>query len=259
MFLRSHRHLIVSLVKRDLAGRFAGTIFGLFWAVILPLLHAAVYTFVFSVIMRAKTGGEYQNIPFPVWLLAGLLPWTMLSESLYSSAKVISGNANMVKKTIFDKRVLPLTCVAASLVSHCVSLAVLLGIMALFGIYPQWSVIFLPVISLLLVIFSLAWAYILSALNVFIRDIDHVLTALLPIVFFTTPIVYSADLVPDSFRLFLKMSPVYHLVTFYRQTLLLGVTPDPLALFSVSIGVVLFFLFGNYLFRTLSPEFADLL
>jgi ABC-type polysaccharide/polyol phosphate export permease len=258
-FLGTHRHLIASLVRRDLAGRFSGSSLGVLWAVLLPLLQAGVYTFVFSIIMRAQTEGEYQAFPFPVWLLAGLLPWTMLAEALGSATKSLTGNANMVKKTIFDKRVLPLSRVLASLAGHGVSLCVLLLIMLAFGIAPRWTLLLLPFFAALLTLFALAWAYILSALNVFLRDMDHILTVVLQLIFFATPIVYSASFVPEPLRLFVQLNPVHHIVTFYRQILLLGAAPDPLPVLLVSVAVVLFYLLGDYLFRTLSPEFADLL
>jgi ABC-type polysaccharide/polyol phosphate export permease len=259
MFFLTHRHLISTLVRRETTGRFAGTSLGMLWSVLQPLLHAVVYTFVFSVIMRARSGGEFQQFPFPVWLLAGLTPWALFADSLSSAAKAVTGNGNMVKKTIFDKRVLPLSCVLSSLVTHGVGIGVLLCIMLAFGVAVSWTVLLLPVVGALLAVFALGWAYILSALNVFFRDTDHILAVILQLAFFATPIVYPAELVPDPLRLLVHINPMHYFVTFYRQLLLLGTVPDPLTVLAVGAGAVLFCLFGDYLFRALAPEFADLL
>ncbi|WP_084154073.1 ABC transporter permease [Maridesulfovibrio frigidus] len=259
LFIKEHHNLIRSLVKRELAGKFAGTYGGLIWAILQPLLQALVYTFVFSVIMRATTQGEYQHIPFPVWLITGLLPWTMFAESLSSSVNVITRNTNMVKKTLFDKRALPFSCVLSGLAGHGISIIILLVLMLFFRIPPHWTLLLLPFVTILLTLFTLSWAYILAALNVFIRDTDHALSVVLQLLFFATPIVYPAELVPESLQFLVLINPMHHLIAFYRQVILLGVTPDLFTVIVITLGIGIFFMFADSLFRSLSPEFCDVL
>lgn len=258
-FLHTHRHFIASQVRRELTGRFAGTSLGVLWTVLLPLMQAVLYTLVFSVIMRARPGGEYQKIPFAVWLLAGLMPWSLFAESLSTAARSITGNAYMVKKTMFDKRVLPLSCVLSAAITHGVSLVVLLVIMLAFGVTPHWGILLTPLFAALLAVFALGWAYILAALNVFFRDVDQILGVVLQLAFFATPIVYPEEFLPEGLRFLALANPMHHIVTFYRQAIFLGAAPDPAWLLAVAAGVALFCWLGDALFRSLAPEFADLL
>lgn len=259
MFILKDKHLIAALVARATTGKFAGASLAAFWPVLFPLLNAAVYTFVFSVILRAQPSGEYREVPYSVWLLAGLAPWALMSESLQISVRAITGNKNMVKKTMFDKRVLPLSCVLSSLPSHVFTLLILICIMLGFGFIPKWTTLLLPFYCALLLLFTLGWSYILSALNVFVSDISHILSVVLQLVFFTTPIVYPAEQVPKNLQLFVVMNPVHHLISFYREALLLGTLPDlPVILFVLAV-VVLFWWLGDLLFRALAPTFSDFL
>jgi len=258
-FIFRNRNLIATLVKRELTGKFAGTFLGLLWTILQPLLFAALYTIVFSVIMKAPTMGKYNAVPFPVWLLAGMLPWMLFSESIGTATKSITSNVNMIKKTLFDKRVLPLSGVCSGLINHCISLAILMTLMLFFGLTPHRTIIYLPVIIILTMLFTMAWAYILSALNVFFRDIDHALNPILQFAFFATPIVYPAELVPESLRFLVFINPMHHLISLYRQTLLLGVAPGTMTLLMATLGTWGFFIFADSLFRKLASDFCDAL
>lgn len=253
----NNRNLISSMVGRGLKARFAGTAIGMAWSLILPLAQACVYTFVFSVIMRAKAGGEYQQMPFPIWLLAGLLTWTMFSEALGLAVSVINSNANLVKKTMFDKRVLPLCSVITSSVNHGLALVVLLVIMLFFGIRPGWAILFLPVVSLVMCLYTLAWAYIVAAFNVFLRDIGQMLGIILHIGLFATPIVYSVERAPQAFRIIYTVNPYFYFVNFYREIILLNRLPDIPTLLALTAGVILFLFLADRLFRSLAVGFAD--
>ena len=254
---RNNRVLIAAMVGRSLKARFAGTMMGMLWAIFLPLAQACIYTFVFSVIMHAKSEGAYQQVPFPIWLLTGLLPWTMFAEALGLAARAITGNVHLVKKTMFDKKVLPLCSVLTSLVNHGFALIILLAVMLFYGLRPGWSILFLPLVSFVMFLFILAWAYIVAAFNVFLRDIDQLLGVVLNIGFFATPIVYSATLAPSAFRFIFKMNPFFYFVNFYREIILLNKLPDIFTLFMLTSGILLFFAIAVRQFEALAPEFAD--
>lgn len=255
--IHHNRHLIASMVARNLKARFAGTAMGILWSFFLPLVQVCIYTFVFSVIMHAKALGEYQHVPFPIWLCAGLLPWNMFSEGLGMAVGSITGNSHIVKKTMFDKRILPLCSVITSLVNHGIALSVLLVFMLFFGIRPGWTLLCLPLVSVIVFLWTLAWAYIVAALNVFLRDISQMVGVILNFCFFATPIVYSKDLVPPVFGMIVKANPFFYLLQAYREIILLNKLPNIFELCVVTAGITLFLSAAVYLFKILSYDFAD--
>lgn len=255
--IKKNRFLIISMVKRDLKGRYSGSFMGMFWSFINPLSLFCIYTFVFSIIMKAKAGVEYKAIPFPVWLLAGMVPWIFFAESVSQAATTITGNAQLVKKSVFDKDILPLCTVGANFINHLIYLSLFVVVMLLSGIVPSLSVFWLIPLWFIVFLHALAWSYLLSSLNVYIRDIGHGLSLVLQLAFFSTPIVYSSGLVPSWAKVFLNFNPYAYIVESYRQILLLGKSPDPLIFIVLVITVVTFLIVSKAIFDRLAPGFAD--
>jgi len=257
--ISKNRDLIRSLVARDLRGRYTGSLFGAAWTVLTPLSMLLIYTIVFSVIMRANPGEQYKHVPFAVWLLTGILPWTFLVESASQGVVSITSNSVLIKKSLFDKDVLPLCVVAANLVTHGVGLVVLVVIMLCCGIIPGPAALFLPVIAAVMFVFVLGWAYVLAALNVYIRDIGQVVGLALQLGFFLTPIAYPEDLAPAWLSVAMRFNPYFFFVRFYREVLLLDRLPDLVPLAAVAAASVVFLLVAKRVFDRLAPDFADVL
>lgn len=255
--IKKNRFLVVSLVKRDLKGRYSGSFMGMFWSFINPLSLFCIYTFVFSIIMKAKAGLKYELIPFPVWLLAGMIPWIFFSESVLQAVTAITGSAQLVKKSVFDKDILPFCAVCANFINHLIYLVLFGGVLLLFGVVPSLYVLLLIPLWLIMFLYALAWSYLLSSLNVYIRDIGHGLSLVLQLAFFSTPIVYSAEIVPSWARIYMGLNPYAYIVEFYREILLLGRLPNLRSFMILLLLVSIFFVISKTVFDRLAPGFAD--
>jgi lipopolysaccharide transport system permease protein len=258
--VRKYRYLIVSMVTRDLREQYTGSLLGLLWMVLRPLAWMAVYSFALSVVLKARTRGVYQDIPFPVWLLTGLLPFAFFSEAAGRSVASVTGRRNLIKKSLFDKRILPLVTVTGSLVNHIVGLVVLIIVMLYFRVhFLRLTLLWLPVITVVLYMYVLGWAYFLASLQVYLRDMSQMIIVALQLLFFLTPIIYPEILIPPCARGVMKINPHYFIVRFYREIILLGQNPNWLALAAMSVGCLVFYRLGRLVFDRLSPGFADAL
>lgn len=257
--LKKNRFLIISMMKRDLKGRYSGSFMGMFWSFLNPFSLFCIYTFVFSVIMKAKAGMEYRDVPFPIWLLAGMIPWIFFAEAISQAATSISANTQLVKKSVFDKHILPFSVVGANFINHLIYLFLFMLGIIFSGFIPQLSYIWFIPLWALVFLHALAWSYFLSSINVYIRDIGHSLNLVLQLAFFSTPIVYSVEIVPSWARIFMYLNPYTYITDFYRDILLLDKSPNPFVFMVLLLFVTLFFAAAKTIFNRLAPGFADVL
>jgi lipopolysaccharide transport system permease protein/teichoic acid transport system permease protein len=253
-----HRRLIFSMAKRDIASRYVGSLLGFIWAFIHPAIMIFVFWVVFSVGFKSR---PIQNVPFVVWLTAGMAPWFIFADIITGSAGVIVSNAHLIKKTLFPSQILPLVRVVSSILTHGVFLAVLL-VLILFQGMPVSLYYFQFVYYLIaLCVLALGFSLILSAMNVFIRDVNQVTAVLVQIGFWATPIFWDIKIMPEKVRFFLKLNPMFYIIQGYRDSFIENrpFWDHPLlTLYFWSFS--LFFLgVGVFVFRKLKPHFADAL
>jgi len=222
-----------------------------------PLAMLALYGLVFSVILRVGPGGEYKDVPFSLWLLCGLIPWTFTIDAILRSAGSITGNVQLVTKSTLDKEVLPISAFVGAMINHAITMGLFLIVLALFGIWPGWSIFGLLVFILPFGMYVMAWSFLLAMLGVCFRDIAQLLPILLQFVFFLTPIVYPFEMAPQWAKSILMLNPHYYIIATYRETLLLRVFPDLYVIVIMIIGAGLFLIFSHRLFCKFSREFAD--
>ncbi|HVL68496.1 MAG TPA: ABC transporter permease [Vicinamibacterales bacterium] len=259
-----YRGLIQSLVARELKARYRGSVLGFFWSFINPLLLLLIYTFVFAYIMPGRFAAGDVPVrfsdaePYALFLFCGLLPWTWFSSSLNESAGVLISGGNLIKKVLFPAEVLPIVTVLANMVHFFLGLPIL----ALFLLYygaPVSAVelVWFPAIVLVQLILTLGFALLLSALSVHFRDIRDILSNLLTLWFFATPIIYPWPFVQFG-KWFLNVNPFTHLAISYQEVLFFqgpfGHWKWLLALGGASIG---FFLFAYFVFDRLRDTFAE--
>ncbi len=249
--------LLKEMVLRDVRARYAGSGLGILWAFALPILWMFLYTGVFGLVLRVPVDPGYAS--FPEFLMAGLLPWMAISEGISRSATCLVDNAPMVKKTVFPLETLVLSVVLAAVVNEVIALAVygvyvgLLGHLRLASLWMLIPALFLQV----LITFGLGC--IAATLTVFLRDTAHAVGIALTVVFYATPIVYPASLVPARFRPILEGNPVAALVDLYRRAFTLH-EPPPLSGLAGLVAVsAVAALAGGLLFSRARPHFADLL
>jgi lipopolysaccharide transport system permease protein len=254
-----HRDAIRIFVSRDIRGRYINSVLGLWWAVIQPLALLALYTFVFSIIMRGRLGDGSSTGEFALYLFCGLLPWLAISDALTRSSSVLIEQSPLIKKVVFPSEILPVHLVLSAIVVEIVGLAVFLAIVMMWGRLPGPALLALPLVMVLQFFFTTGAAWVLATLAVYLRDVRQVVGLALTLWMFLTPIVYPASMVPERYQWLLAINPMTTIVEAYRGALLENRWPEtgPLLVFGV-IAIAVFVL-GYWLFTRSKRTFADLL
>ncbi len=247
-----YRELVRNLVARDLKVRYRNSVLGFVWCLLNPLLMMAVFTIVFTVLMRS-------DIPnFPVFVLVGILAWNLHVTSVMGAIDSIVANEALVKKVYFPRELLPISVVLSNTVNYVLALVVLFAMIAAFGIHLSSSLVFLPVILLIQVVFTIGLALFLSALTVFYRDVQIIMETLMLAWFFLTPVFYRLeDLFPAYARLVRIANPMASLISAYRDVLYLGGMPGVDFLVRTLITSVLVLVGGYLFFLHYAPRFAE--
>jgi lipopolysaccharide transport system permease protein len=225
--LWSNRELIKASAKREVLGRYRGSVFGLLWSFFNPLIMLAIYTFVFSVVFKARWHGrEESKVEFALVLFAGLIVFNLFSECINRAPALILHNPNYVKKVVFPLEILPVVAMLSALFHALISLVVwLLAYMVLVGV-PHVTVLYLPFVMLPMMLFVMGLSWALASLGVFLRDVNQFMGTVTTVVMFMSPIFYSADALPVEFRKWLFLNPLTPFIEQTRNVLYWGKTPD---------------------------------
>lgn len=252
-----YRGLVASLVARELRARYRGSVLGFCWSFVNPLLLLLVYTFVFTVVLPGARPAELE--PFAVFMFCGILPWTWFSSSLLESSTVLITSGNLIRKTLFPAEILPIVTVLAGAVHFCLGLPILVGFLAYYRVPVVIAdLLWFPVIVCVQLVLTLGLALLLSAATVHFRDVRDLLSNLLTLWFFGTPIIYAAAQVPPRVGWILALNPMTHLVVAYQETLFTsGRFERWPALLFVGAGSVLTFTLGFFVFDRLRETLAE--
>ncbi|MBP1927928.1 lipopolysaccharide transport system permease protein [Methanolinea mesophila] len=251
--LWQYHELLYFFTWRDVKVRYKQTGLGFTWAIIQPLFMMVVFSIFFGGLAHIPSEG----LPYPLFNLAGLLPWTLFAEGLTRSTTSMVTNANILTKVYFPRLIMPLSGVLSPLVDFAAAFSILVVMMAVYGFMPGWNLIFLPVFIIFAVITSLAVGLWLSALNVQYRDFQYTLPFIIQFWLFASPVVYPSTLLPESIRWLYGLNPMAGVIEGFRWALL-GTTP-PDALIGVSVAMVIVLLFGGFFyFRKMEQYFADI-
>src|SRR5687767_12104656 len=255
--LPRYRGLIQSLVSRELKARYRGSVLGFFWSFFNPLLLLLVYTFVFAYVMPPAQLNEIPN--FALFLFCGLLPWTWFQASLVESSNILIAGGNLIKKVMFPAEILPIVTVLANLVHFLLGLPILVVFLIYFDAPLQISeLVWFPVVIFVQLLLSIGLALILSALTVHFRDIKDILSNVMTLWFFATPIIYYWKFAPPAIRRFLNLNPFTHLAISYQQILYFpGDFGHWRWLLALAVGSAMLFLFAYFLFDRLRDSFAE--
>jgi lipopolysaccharide transport system permease protein len=261
LHLWKYRDLIRQLTWREVAGRYKGSFIGLGWSFIQPLIMLFVYTFVFSVIFKARWGVESGEgkVAFALALFMGLITFTIFSEVANAAPSLVLGNANYVKKVVFPLEILPFVKLLSAMINALFSLGVLFAGILIFNHFIHWTVLLLPLIWLPMMMFTLGCGYFLASLGVFIRDMGTIIGVVTTVLFFLTPIFYPISAVPEPFRIFCRMNPIAIFVEDARRVVLWGLFPDwPWFLFGMALSCAVMIL-GFVWFMKSKKAFADVI
>jgi lipopolysaccharide transport system permease protein len=256
-----HRQLIGQLVRRGVAARYRGSALGVLWSFLLPLVMLAVYTFVFSVILPARwgTSADVSKIDFALTLFCGLLIYGVFSEATAAATTVIIGNVSYVKKVVFPLEILPVVTLGTALVNGLFSLVILLAGMGVFQYRFPLLILYLPLVALPLVLLCLGLSWFLASVSVYLRDTGHVVTVVLQILIFLTPIFFPMSMVPAAFQVFMKLNPLSVVVESGRDVLLRDAAPDWFWLGVVTVIAYALMQLGYAWFMKTRRGFADVL
>jgi ABC-2 type transport system permease protein len=250
--IKRHLDLLVLLVQKDLKVKYKGTALGFFWSLLNPLLMMIVYALVFSVIVR------FQVERYPVFLLAGLLPWNAFTTMITAASTSVIANANLVRRVRFPLEFLPLTSVLSGLVNLLLSLGILLIFALAFRQPLGPPLLVLPLLLVLQTLFTTGVCLILSALLVYFRDIEYLVTVGLTTLFFLTPVIYRLDFLGGSrLATFVKVNPLTWLIVSYQDIWHENRWPNPRYLLAFAVTSVLLLLVGRLVFRRLQRRFAE--
>ncbi|WP_444549456.1 ABC transporter permease [Candidatus Magnetomonas plexicatena] len=254
----SNKGLIFELTMRDFKSKYLGSYLGLIWAFINPMVYVVILWFVFYLGFKSSTVGK---VSFFHWLIAGIVPWFFISDSLSSAAHSIVDYSFLVKKVVFRISLLPLVRILSALYVHLFFLVLVLLIYFFSGYSLDWHVCQLPYYLFAAVVFVTGVSWITSSVTIFFRDMGQIVNMLLQFLFWLTPIFWQINIIPAKFVLFLKLNPVFYIVNGYRNSLINRVWFWEEGLLSIYFWIVVAFVFftGAFLFRRLRPHFADVI
>lgn len=255
-----NRELIKASVKREVLGRYRGSFLGLLWSFFNPLFMLAVYTFVFSVVFKARWNvASDSKTEFALVLFAGLIVFNLFSESINRAPSLVLSNPNYVKKVVFPLEILPVVTLLSALFHGLISLGVwLLAYLLFFGL-PHVSIFYLPlvVVPFLLLVMGLSWG--LASLGVFLRDVSQFIGTIITVLMFMTPIFYPVTALPEEFREWLYLNPLTSVIEQARAVLYWGNSPDFAALaINTMVSLAIAWL-GFAWFQKTRKGFADVL
>jgi lipopolysaccharide transport system permease protein len=252
--LWDHRELLLFFVWRDIKLRYRQTFFGAAWAVLQPVLLMAI----FSVTLGRLPGVGPAGVPYPLFVFAGLVPWTFFAQSLTGASNSLVGGEAIITKVYFPRLVLPFAAVGSFLLDLLIAIAVLGLLMAGFGVTPGLPALWIIPLALLAVVSALGVGTWLAAVNVRFRDVKYVVPFLVQIWFFTTPVIYTSGLISPQWRELYALNPMTGVVEGFRWALLGGPRPDGLIVVS-AVAAVLILASGLLYFRRAERAFADII
>ncbi len=253
-----NRVLIASLCRREIKSRFVGSFLGVAWTFIQPLVMITVFWFVFSVGFKAKPMGD---VPFVVWLTAGMAAWALFSEIVLASSNSVLEYATLIKKTLFPAQILPLVKVASASVTHFIYLVILVVLILLYKL--DVSVYYLQVVYYFfaLCMLSLGIGWLVASLNVFVRDVAQVCGVVMQVGFWATPVFWDINIMPEKVRHWLLLNPVFYIVQGYRDSFI-SFKPfwsHPWQTLYFWTFTLTMFALGAWVFARLQKQFVDVL
>ena len=254
-----YRHFVWASILGEFRGRFARSRLGLLWSILHPMAQATIFALVLAEILGARLGGVESKAAYPIYLMAGMAAWGLFSEIVTRCITVFIEYAGPMKKIAFPRICLPIIVFGGALLNHVLLLAAILIVFLCFGHLPGVAWLVLPGAIVLIAILAFGLGVMLGILNVFFRDVSQVVTVLMQILFWMTPIVYTLDVIPERIRWLVSANPMAPLVRVYQDALLLNRLPDLSSLVVPAIVASLFFALSFVLFRRASPELVDVL
>ncbi|MDH0748958.1 ABC transporter permease [Pseudomonas sp. GD03842] len=258
--LWKNRSLISQMTKREVIGRYRGSVMGLAWSFFNPILMLAVYTFVFSEIFKSRwVGVDTGKGGFAILLFVGMIVHGLFAECANRAPSLVMSNSNYVKKVVFPLEILPVITLGSALFHSCISLLVLVVAQLLVVGTLHWSALLFPLILIPLILATLGVSWLLASLGVYLRDVGHVITVLTTVLLFLSPVLYPVAALPDAYQPWLKLNPLTYIIEESRSVLLFGNLPDWGSLAIAITAGALIAAIGFWFFQKTRKGFADVI
>lgn len=256
-----HRQLVLQMTKREVSGRYKGSVMGLAWSFCNPVFMLIVYTFVFSVVFKARwgIGGEESKAQFALILFVGMVVHGLFAEVLNRAPGLIVSNVNYVKKVVFPLEMLPVISLGVALFHAIISLGVLLSAFVIFNGFLHWTLVFAPIVVFPLLIMSLGFAWMFASIGVFLRDVGQITGIITTVMMFLAPVFYPVSALPESIRPWIMANPLTFIIEQVREVVIWGHMPDwsGLGIFTLISFAVAWL--GYVWFQKTRSGFADVL
>lgn len=247
-----YRHMLYTLVKQDIRGRYKGSFLGFLWTLLNPLLLLAVYSVVFQFIFKADIAY------YPIYLFICLMPWNLFSNTIAMGTVCVTGNSGILKKVYFPREILPLATVISNAINYFFSLIIIFIAVLFFSpIGLSWFIFLIPVVVLIQSIFSFGLILILSAINVYVRDVQYIMNPVMMVWFYASPVLYSASMVPEKWRDLYNLNPMVKIMECYQSILYNKQMPDLKWMGIIFIISCVVLVLGYLVFQKAQRRFAE--
>lgn len=251
-----YRGLLATLVQRDIQVLYKQAFLGAAWAIIQPVLAVLIFTVVFGVLMKVPTPA---GIPYPIFVLAAVLPWNYFAEGLRRGANGLVNEGDIVRKVYFPRMLIPLSGAIAPLLDLAIGFGVLLIVMLVYGLTPGWHVVAVIPLALVAGLLALAVSLWLGPINVRFRDVKHTIPFLIQVWMYASPVVYPLQIVPEEWRWLYALNPMVGVIEGFRWAVIGGGAPDLTAM-GIGLALIIMLLLGGLVyFRKNEHTFADLI
>lgn len=247
----NYRELLKTNIKKEIRGKYKGSWLGVLWTFLNPLLMLAAYAFVFPYILRVNVDN------YTIFMIVALIPWNFFTTAIQSGTGSVVANGNILKKVYFPREIIPISITTSQLVNFLITCIIMAVFIIFSGVGFSAHALLFPLLVLIQYILILGLTFILSALTVFVRDIDHFVSVILMLGFYATPIVYQGEMLPKKFQIFLKLNPMAQLVEAYRSILYYHRMPDMTMLVIWGLGSVALLVVGYLIFKKLEKSFVE--
>jgi lipopolysaccharide transport system permease protein len=254
-FLFKYRKLLYQTIMNDIRVRYAGSLLGLSWVFLYPLIFLLIYAITYVFVFRAITQ-EFSEIDYVLFIFCGLIPFLGFIEALGYGIGSVTRNTNLIKNTLFPIDLIPVKDVLASQITQIISFLLLVFCLIIFNKITIW-ILMIPVIWFLQLLFTIGLLWILSSINVYLKELQNNVNIICLILMLASPIAYTMDMIPKMFQFILYLNPLYYIIVIYQDCLLYGKSPQIVALIVLLVISFGFFYFGYWFFSKMKKVIID--
>lgn len=249
--LYQYRELLKTNVQKEIRGKYKGAWLGIIWSFLNPLLMLMVYSLVFPYIMRVQ-------IPnYTMFLMTALMPWNFFTQTVANSSFAVIASGSILKKVYFPREILPISVVLSNVVNFLITFIIIIVFLIFSGVGISWTILLFPLVLIIQTLLMFGIAFILSAITVYARDVEHIVNVIVMALFHGTPIVYTIDMLPAKFQTLLYLNPMTSIIEAYRDILFYQKLPNFLNLGIITVISIVVMMFGLWLFRKLQRNFVE--